>query len=137
MLPDIFLKNMIQRRQLSIQRAWSDALDLLLICVESGMSIEAALQRVSREIGSQSVPLAEELTLTYAELSYLPDRRKAFENLGKRTGLCHRQVGGDEPHPVRTLRHAARHRRCASSPRKTATCACRRPRRRRPPCRPS
>lgn len=86
-LPNLFIKNKINRRQLSIKRAWSDALDLLLICVESGMSIEAALQRVSREIGSQSVPLAEELTLTCAELSYLPDRRKAFENLGKRIGL--------------------------------------------------
>lgn len=86
-VPIIFLKNMVQRRQESIRRAWSDALDLLLICVESGMSIEAGLQRVSREIGSQSVPLAEELTLTTAELSYLQDRRKAFENLGKRTGL--------------------------------------------------
>ena len=86
-LPNVYVKNKINRRQLSIKRAWSDALDLLLICVESGMSIEAAMQRVSREIGSQSVPLAEELTLTCAELSYLPDRRKAFENLGKRTGL--------------------------------------------------
>lgn len=86
-LPIIWIKNKINRRQHSIKRAWSDALDLLLICVESGMSIEAAMQRVSREIGSQSVPLAEELTLTCAELSYLPDRRKAFENLGKRTGL--------------------------------------------------
>lgn len=86
-LPSLYIRNKISRRQLSIKRAWSDALDLLLICVESGMSIEAALQRVSREIGSQSVPLAEELTLTCAELSYLPDRRKAFENLGKRTGL--------------------------------------------------
>jgi tight adherence protein C len=87
MMPGIMLRNLIQRRQLSIQRAWSDALDLLLICVESGMAIEPALQRVSREIGTQSVPLAEELTLTHAELSYLPERRKAYENLGRRTGL--------------------------------------------------
>jgi tight adherence protein C len=86
-LPNVVIKNLIVRRQKSIRLAWSDALDLLLICVESGMGIEPALQRVSREIGSQSVPLAEELTLTHAELSYLPDRRKAFENLGKRTGL--------------------------------------------------
>ncbi len=86
-LPTIFLKNMITRRQDSIRRAWSDALDLLLICVESGMAIEPALQRVAREIGSASVPLAEELTLTVAELSYLQDRRKAYENLGKRIGL--------------------------------------------------
>jgi len=86
-LPAIFLKNLVSRRQDSIKRAWSDALDLLLICVESGMSIEMAFQRVAREIGSASVPLAEELTLTVAELSYLQDRRKAYENLGKRTGL--------------------------------------------------
>ena len=86
-LPAIFLKNLVSRRQESIKKAWSDALDLLLICVESGMSIEMAFQRVSREIGSASVPLAEELTLTVAELSYLQDRRKAYENLGKRTGL--------------------------------------------------
>jgi tight adherence protein C len=86
-LPNVWIKNKIGRRQLSIKRAWSDALDLLLICVESGMSIEAAMQRVAREIGSQSVPLAEELTLACAELSYLTDRRKAFDNLGRRTGL--------------------------------------------------
>lgn len=86
-LPSIILKNLKTRRQDSIKKAWSDALDLLLICVESGMSIEPAMQRVAREIGSSSVALAEELTLTVAELSYLQDRRKAFENLGKRTGL--------------------------------------------------
>lgn len=86
-LPLLFLKNKIAKRQLSIKRAFPDALDLLLICVESGMSIEAAFKRVSDEIGSQSIPLAEELTLTTAELSYLQDRRMAYENLAKRTGL--------------------------------------------------
>lgn len=86
-LPSIFVKNMVKRRQGSIKKAWSDALDLLLICIESGMAIEPAMQRVAREIGSASVPLAEELSLTVAELSYLQDRRKAYENLGKRTGL--------------------------------------------------
>jgi len=86
-LPLILLKNKIQRRQLSIRRAFPDTLDLLLICVESGMSIEAAFRKVSDEIGSQSVALAEELTLTTAELSYLPDRRQAYENLAKRIDL--------------------------------------------------
>ena len=86
-LPNIGLKNLITRRQHSIKRAWSDALDLLLICVESGMALEPSLARVAKEIGSQSIPLAEELTLTVAELSYLQDRRKALDNLGKRTGL--------------------------------------------------
>jgi tight adherence protein C len=85
--PNIFLRNKIQRRQLSIKRAFPDALDLLLICVESGMSIEAAFRKVSEEIGAQSVPLAEEFTLTTAELSYLPDRRQAYENLAQRVGL--------------------------------------------------
>ena len=86
-LPYVFLKNRIAKRQLSIRRAFPDALDLLLICVEAGMSIEAAFKRVSEEIGSQSVALAEELTLTTAELSYLQDRRSAYENLAKRTDL--------------------------------------------------
>jgi tight adherence protein C len=85
--PLMFLKNRIARRQLSIKRAFPDTLDLLLICVESGMSIEAAFRKVSEEVGTQSIPLAEELTLTTAELSYLPDRRQAYENLAKRTNL--------------------------------------------------
>ncbi|MEA2934502.1 MAG: tight adherence protein [Variibacter sp.] len=86
-LPYLFLKNKISRRQLSVRRAFPDALDLLLICVESGMSVEAAFKRVSQEIGTQSVPLAEELMLTNAELSYLQDRRQAYENLARRTDL--------------------------------------------------
>ena len=86
-VPYLFLKNRITKRQLSIRRAFPDALDLLLICVESGMSIEAAFKRVSEEIGSQSIALAEELTLTTAELSYLQDRRQAYDNLAKRTDL--------------------------------------------------
>lgn len=85
--PEVFLSNVTQKRQLSIRRAFPDALDLLLICVESGMSIEHAFRKVSSEIGVQSIPLAEELTLTTAELSFLPDRRQAYENLGLRTGL--------------------------------------------------
>ena len=86
-VPYFFLKNRITKRQLSIKRAFPDALDLLLICVESGMSIEVAFKRVSVEIGSQSIALAEELTLTTAELSYLQDRKTAYENLAKRTDL--------------------------------------------------
>jgi len=86
-VPSLFLKNRIQHRQLSIKRAFPDALDLLLICVESGMSIEAGFRRVAAEVGTQSIPLAEELTLTTAELSYLQDRRQAYENLSNRTGL--------------------------------------------------
>ena len=85
--PMLFLKNAISKRQLSIRRAFPDALDLLLICIESGMSIEAAFRKVSTEIVTQSIALSEEFTLTTAELSYLQDRKVAYENLAKRTGL--------------------------------------------------
>ena len=86
-LPNVFVENMIARRQESIKKAFPDALDLLLICVESGMSVEAAFNKVASEVGSQSVELAEELSLTTAELSYLQERRQAYENLATRTGL--------------------------------------------------
>lgn len=85
--PEIFLSNQISKRQASMQQAFPDALDLLLICVESGMSVEHAFRKVSTEIGSQSVPLAEEFALCTAELSYLSERRQAYENLALRTGL--------------------------------------------------
>lgn len=86
-LPIVLLKNTTTKRQFSIRRAWPDCLDLLLLCVESGMSVEHAFKRVAKEIGAQSVALAEELTLTTAELSFLEDRTRAYENLGRRTGL--------------------------------------------------
>ena len=85
--PPVYVKNKIAKRQEAIRRSWPDALDLLLICVESGMGIDSAFRKVSSEIGSQSVELAEELGLATAELSYLQDRRKAYENLAERTGL--------------------------------------------------
>jgi tight adherence protein C len=85
--PMLFLKNAISKRQLSIKRAFPDALDLLLICIEAGMSIETAFRKVSTEIVGQSVALSEEFTLTTAELSYLQDRKVAYENLGRRTGV--------------------------------------------------
>ena len=86
-IPHLYVTNRITKRKKSIRRSWPDALDLLLICVESGMSSETAFRKVSDEIGSQSVDLAEELALTTAELSYLPDRRTAYENLALRTDL--------------------------------------------------
>lgn len=85
--PEVFLSNQIAKRQLSMRGAFPDALDLLLICVESGMSMEHAFRKVSQEIGGQSVALAEEFALCTAELSYLTERRQAYENLAQRTGL--------------------------------------------------
>ena len=85
--PNLYVSNRASKRKKSIQLAWPDALDLMLICVESGMSVEAALRKVADEIGSQSVELAEEFILTNAELSYLQERKQAYENLAGRTGL--------------------------------------------------
>ena len=86
-MPELFLSNTISKRKKSMERAYPNTLDLLLICVESGMSIEHSFRKVSMEIGTESIAMAEELTLLAAEMSYLPDRRTAFENLGVRTGL--------------------------------------------------
>ena len=83
--PNVYITNVAQKRRESIVAAFPDALDLLLICVESGMSIEAAIQKVGSEVGASSMELAEELSLLTAELSYLPDRRLAYENLARRT----------------------------------------------------
>ncbi|MFI4933208.1 MAG: type II secretion system F family protein [Caulobacterales bacterium] len=83
--PNLYISNIATKRRESIVAVFPDALDLLLICVESGMSIEAAIQKVSQEVGGSSIELAEELTLLTAELSYLPERRMAYEGLAKRT----------------------------------------------------
>lgn len=84
--PNIYITNVAKKRKQSIVQTFPDALDLLLICVEAGMSIEAAIQKVSQEVGRSSIELAEEMSLLVAELSYLPDRRMAYENLTRRTG---------------------------------------------------
>ncbi|MEO1188763.1 MAG: type II secretion system F family protein, partial [Pseudomonadota bacterium] len=84
--PNLYVGNIAAKRQQSIMRAFPDALDMMLICVESGMSIEMAFAKVGAEIGTASVELAEELQLTTAELSYLQERRQAYENLARRTG---------------------------------------------------
>ena len=86
-VPEVYLTNTIQKRQFSMKRAFPDSLDLMLICVESGMSIEHAFRKVGQEVGAQSPELAEEFALATAELSFLPDRRTAYLNLVARTGL--------------------------------------------------
>jgi tight adherence protein C len=85
--PDIYIKNTTTKRQLKLQRGLPDALDLLVICAEAGQSLDAALNRVSRELVNNSPELAEELSLTAIELGLLPERRQALENLNKRTDL--------------------------------------------------
>jgi tight adherence protein C len=136
-LPWLFLKNKIQKRQLSIRRAFPDALDLLLICVESGMSIEAAFRKVSNEIGSQSIALAEEFTLTTAELSYLPDRRHRLTTILPSAPIWKASSRSAWPCSRRSATAPRWRRPCGCWRRKIATCACPRPRRRPRHSRPS
>ena len=82
--PGTFLKNKAGKRMSAIAPVFPDALDLLLICVESGMSIEMAFGKVAKEMAGGSIELAEEFSYTTAELSYLQSRRQAYENLGRR-----------------------------------------------------
>ena len=83
--PNLYISNRANKRRTSIIQAFPDSLDLLLISVEAGMSIETALHKVAAEMGPSSIELAEELSLLVAELSYLPERRQAYEGLSKRT----------------------------------------------------
>jgi tight adherence protein C len=87
-LPHLLLANAIQKRQKILRRAFPDALDLMVICVESGLSLEATFQRVTEEIVESAPALAEEIALTSAELAFLGDRRLAYGNLADRTGLA-------------------------------------------------
>jgi len=85
-LPTLFLKNTIERRRQKIQKALPDALDLFVICAEAGLSLDASVTRVGREIGGSSPEMADELGLTAIELGFLPDRREALQNLARRVG---------------------------------------------------
>ena len=86
-VPDLYVTNRIGKRQYAIQKALPDGLDLLVICAESGLALDASLERVANEIGGASPELAEELSLTSVELGFLPDRRQALLNLSRRTSL--------------------------------------------------
>ena len=85
--PNLFVKNAIQKRQTAIKKAVPDALDLLVICSEAGLTLDAALARVSRELGRSFPELADELSLASIELGFLQERRQALENLSKRVPL--------------------------------------------------
>ena len=87
-LPTVLVSNAAGRRQQELQRAFPDALDLTVICVESGLSLDAAFSRVADELDSSARALAEEIGLTTAELTFLSDRRQALENLAERTGTA-------------------------------------------------
>jgi tight adherence protein C len=83
-IPDIFLKNASQKREIVLRKAMPDALDLMVICAEAGLSLDAALDRVSREMASAAPELSEEVGLTSVELGFFPDRSRALQNLADR-----------------------------------------------------
>lgn len=85
--PELFLRNTTAKRQKQLERAFPNTLDLLLICAESGMSIEHAVRKVSEEIGIESIAMAEEMALLAAEMAYLEERSVALDNLAARIGL--------------------------------------------------
>ena len=85
--PDIFVKNLINKRSTAIRKGLPDALDLLVICAEAGLTVDAAFNRVAKELGNGYPELADEFALTAIELGFLTDRRAAFENLSKRVAL--------------------------------------------------
>lgn len=86
-LPDIFIKNAAQKRQNSLRKGLPDAMDLMVICSEAGVSLDGMLKRVADEFANNSPELSEELQLTSIEVGFLPDRRQALQNLATRTGL--------------------------------------------------
>ena len=85
--PDIFLKNKITKRSDAIRKGLPDALDLLVICAEAGLTVDAAFHRVAKELGRAYPELGDEFTLTAIELGFLTERRQAFENLATRVNL--------------------------------------------------
>jgi tight adherence protein C len=85
--PDIYLKNKITKRSDAIRKGLPDALDLLVICAEAGLTVDSAFHRVARELGRAYPELGDEFTLTAIELGFLTERRQAFENFAMRVDL--------------------------------------------------
>jgi tight adherence protein C len=86
-VPELYVSNLTSKRQLALSKGLPDALDLLVICAESGLALDIALERVANEIGAANAELGEELELTAIELGFLPERRQALLNLNRRTNL--------------------------------------------------
>ncbi|HET7409130.1 MAG TPA: type II secretion system F family protein, partial [Paracoccaceae bacterium] len=130
-LPPILLKNRIDKRRVEIGRAWPDAVDLLLICVETGMSIENGFRKVAEEMAATSIELAKEMSLTTAELAYLKERRQAYENLARRVEIDgvkavtstltqSERYGTPLGHSLRVLAQESRAMRMAAAEKKAA-----------------
>ncbi len=86
-LPELYIANLAAKRRKKLTKALPDGLDLMVICAEAGLSLDASMQRVSRELGRTWPELADELSLTAVEIGFLPERRQALENLANRCNL--------------------------------------------------
>lgn len=130
-LPMLLLTNAVQKRQTALTRGFPDGLDLMVICVEAGLSVEASLLRVTEELGGTYPELAEEIGLTAAELAFLGDRRQAWDNLADRTGLAQikslatalvqsEKYGTPVAQALRVLAHENREARMSAAEKKAA-----------------
>ena len=133
--PDVYIKNLVKKRAHQMELGLPDALDLLVICAEAGLSLDASLQRVSRELELTWPELSEEFGITAGELTYLPDRKQAFENLNARTNMASDPRRREHAAADRQIRHAAGPVACASWRPNSATRASSAPRKRRRGCR--
>jgi tight adherence protein C len=86
-VPDMYLKNAADKRRGSIRKGLPDALDLMVICAEAGLSLDAALKRVAKEMALSNAEVADEFGLTSVEIGFLPDRAQALKNLMRRCDL--------------------------------------------------
>lgn len=85
--PELYLKNVTDKRNHEIQKSLPDMLDLLVICAEAGLTLDGAITRVVKEMGASNVELADEFNLTAIELGFLPERKTALQNLASRVDL--------------------------------------------------
>ncbi|MCK5273442.1 MAG: type II secretion system F family protein [Alphaproteobacteria bacterium] len=86
-VPDLYIRQLSKKRQKLLQKGLPDALDLLVVCAQAGLSLDSAIGRVAKEVAFSSPTVGEELSLTALELGFLPERKAALENLKSRTGL--------------------------------------------------
>lgn len=86
-LPKLYIKNQTDKRREQLFKALPDGIDLMVICAEAGLSLDASLQRVSKELARSWPELADEFALTSVEIGFLPDRRQALDNLAQRTNM--------------------------------------------------
>jgi tight adherence protein C len=131
-LPDLLIKNTMQKRQQEINLAFPDSLDMMLICVQGGIGLEQTVDRVAHEVSEHSPTLAEELGILSAEMAMLNDRRKALQDFARRVGsggaktfatalIQAEQYGTSVSQALRVLSDEIRDQRMATAEQKAAS----------------